>query len=94
MFAAKMPSIAGSIGPYGASLHDGSEYSGSYADSVTKEFLMEWHRPRVQALVEAGVEYLALETIPCLKEGEALVELLREFPRQKAWLSFSCKVSG
>ena len=26
--------------------------------------LMDWHRPRVKALLEAGVDILALETIP------------------------------
>ncbi len=34
-----------------------------------------------------------METIPGLKEAEALVEVLREFPEAKAWLSFSCKVT-
>lgn len=55
--------------------------------------MREWHRPRMQALVEAGVDLLALETIPCQEEAEMLVELLREFPTVKAWLAFSCKVS-
>lgn len=27
----------GSVGPYGAHLHDGSEYDGSYADATTVE---------------------------------------------------------
>jgi homocysteine S-methyltransferase len=54
--------------------------------------MADWHRPRIQALVEAGVDILAFETIPSQAEGEALVELLKEFPEQKAWLSFSCKV--
>lgn len=52
-----------------------------------------WHRPRVQALVEAGVDLLALETIPCQEEAEMLCDLLREFPHIKAWIAFSCKVS-
>jgi S-methylmethionine-dependent homocysteine/selenocysteine methylase len=34
-----------------------------------------------------------METIPSMKEAEALVELLREFPDSKAWLAFSCKVN-
>lgn len=55
--------------------------------------MREWHRPRIQALVEAGVDLLALETIPCQEEAEMLCELLREYPTIKAWLSFSCKVS-
>ena len=29
--------IAGSIGPYGAFLHDGSEYDGRYVDIMSKE---------------------------------------------------------
>lgn len=83
--------IAGSVGPYGACLQDGSEYKGNYMDYMTKEKLIVWHRPRVQALVEAGVDFLAMETIPGFEEAEALVTLLKEFPEQKAWLSFSCK---
>lgn len=55
--------------------------------------MREWHRPRIEALVEAGVDILALETIPCQEEAEMLVDLLREFPHIKAWLAFSCKVS-
>ena len=36
--------VAGSVGPYGACLHDGSEYTGSYINSVSVEELKEWHR--------------------------------------------------
>ncbi|XP_078258903.1 betaine-homocysteine S-methyltransferase isoform X1 [Rhinoraja longicauda] len=86
-----MPLVAGSIGPYGASLHDGSEYSGDYVDQMTKEELKTWHRPQMQSLITAGADLIAMETIPSQKEGEALVELLREFPNSKGWLSFSCK---
>lgn len=46
-----------------------------------------------QALVEVGVDYLGFETIPAQAEGDSLLELLSEFPNQKAWLSFSCRVS-
>lgn len=55
--------------------------------------MREWHRPRIQALVEAGVDLLALETIPCQEEAEMLCDLLRDYPTIKAWLSFSCKVT-
>ncbi|XP_048855060.1 uncharacterized protein zgc:172121 isoform X2 [Brienomyrus brachyistius] len=87
----RVPMVAGSVGPYGAFLHDGSEYSGAYDQDMTVEELMAWHRPRLQCLVSAGADIIAMETIPSLKEAEALVELLREFPASKAWLSFSCK---
>ena len=81
--------IAGSLGSYGACLHDGSEYC---VKRVPRETIKNWHRPRMSALVEAGVDYLAIETIPALAEAEILVELLREFLNQKAWVSFTCKV--
>lgn len=81
--------IAGSVGPYCAAFADGSEYTGSHCNNISLEALIEWHRPRIECLVEAGVDLLAFETIPALKEGEALMKLLREFPGTKAWLSFS-----
>ena len=31
------PLVVGSCGPYGACLHDGSEYTGSYIDHVTEQ---------------------------------------------------------
>ena len=90
----KNPLIAGSCGPYGASLHDGSEYTGEYAADISVEMMKEWHRPRIEALINSNVDLLALETIPCAAEAEAVVELLREYPNTKAWLTFSCKTDG
>ena len=82
------PLVAASIGCYGAFLADGSEYRGDYGLSTQQ--LIDWHRPRMQTLIDAGPDLLACETIPCLQEGEALLELLSEFPHMPAWLSFSC----
>jgi len=90
----RKPLIAGSCGPYGASLHDGSEYTGSYCINVSREFLIDWHRPRICALLEKGVDLLAIETIPCVREAEAVIDLLKEFPDSRAWLSFSCRDDG
>lgn len=87
----RIPLIAGSCGPYGASLNNFSEYTGTYGKDVPCEVLMDWHRPRLRALVNAGVDLIALETIPCAEEAEALMKLLREFPNTKAWISFSCQ---
>lgn len=58
--------IVGSIGPYGAHLHDGSEYSGDYADRISVETIQNWHRIRINAIMDVGVDALAIETIPCL----------------------------
>lgn len=83
------PIVAGSIGPYGAYLADGSEYIGHYG--ITDQQLADFHRPRMKALIEAGVDILAIETIPSLQEAQVLVSLLEEFPEMSAWLSFSMK---
>lgn len=84
------PLIAGSCGPYGASLHDASEYNGTYGKTTSSESIMTWHKPRIQALVDEGVDLLALETIPCIQEARALIKLLKEYPAVKVWFSFSC----
>ncbi|KAK2588220.1 hypothetical protein KPH14_004255 [Odynerus spinipes] len=88
------PLIAGSCGPYGAALHDGSEYNGWYGSQISPKIIKEWHRPRISLLLDAGVDFLALETIPCKEEAKILVELLKEFPKAKAWLCFSCNDDG
>jgi homocysteine S-methyltransferase len=79
--------VAGSVGPYGAALADGSEYRGDYDLSVDE--LRAWHRPRIALLAEFGVDILALETIPCLAEVEALLAEL-DGSGQPCWLSVTC----
>jgi homocysteine S-methyltransferase len=79
--------IAGSVGPYGAALADGSEYRGDYDISIDE--LRRWHRPRIELLTEAGVDILALETIPCLAEVEALLTEI-DGSGQPCWLSITC----
>lgn len=79
--------IAGSVGPYGAALADGSEYRGDYDISIDE--LRQWHRPRIELLVEAGVDVLALETIPCVAEVEALLAEIAG-TGQPCWLSITC----
>lgn len=87
-----LPLVLGSVGPYGAMLHDGSEYDGSYTDKVSKEDVQKWHRVRIDALLAEGVDGLAVETIPCQMEAEAVTELLlKEYPAVKFWVSFQCK---
>jgi homocysteine S-methyltransferase len=83
------PFVAASVGPYGAFLADGSEYRGNYG--LTETELMDFHRPRMKALIEAEADILACETIPSLLEAQALVKLLQEFDTLQAWISFSCR---
>lgn len=88
----RMGLVAGSVGPYGACLHDASEYTGSYMSSTSVEDLKAWHLPRLKALQEAGTDLVATETIPAQKEAEAVVELIEEhFPDLKTYVTFSCK---
>ena len=83
------PFVAASVGPYGAFLADGSEYRGNYG--LTEKDLMDFHRPRMKALVEAGADMIACETIPCLIEAQAIAKLLKEFPNSTAWISFTAR---
>jgi homocysteine S-methyltransferase len=50
---------------------------------------MDFHRPRIKALLEAGADLLACETIPSFLEAQAIARLLKEFPDATAWFSFS-----
>lgn len=83
------PLIAGSVGPYGAFLADGSEYRGDY--NLSEDELIAFHRPRVEALIASGADLLACETIPCGIEARALIRLLTEFPNTPAWFTFTAK---
>jgi homocysteine S-methyltransferase len=83
------PLIAASIGPYGACLHDGSEYHGNY--DIGRQALRDFHRPRMDLLAATAVDLFAFETIPSREEAEVLVELMDDFPDKQAWLSFSCR---
>jgi len=81
------PMIAASIGPYGAALHDGSEYTGSY--KVDSEDLSAFHIDRLNLFDNSDADVLALETIPSIAEVKVLGELLRDC-KTPAWVSFSC----
>ena len=76
--------VAASVGPYGATLADGSEYRGDYGKTVGE--LAAWHRPRLDVLADAGPDILAIETIPALAEVEAIARAL-EGSGHAAWLS-------
>ncbi|MER6252806.1 homocysteine S-methyltransferase [Streptomyces sp. NPDC001584] len=78
--------VAASVGPYGAVLADGSEYRGRYGLSVRE--LAAFHRPRIEALLAAGPDVLAVETVPDSDEAEALLTVLAE-TGAPAWLSYT-----
>lgn len=81
--------VAASIGPYGATLHDGSEYRGDYG--LDEDALAAFHRPRLATLLGAAPDLLACETIPSLLEARAIVGVLHEHPSAQAWVTFTCR---
>lgn len=85
--------IAGSVGPYGAYLADGSEYTGNY--QLSRQQYQNFHRERMQLLAAAGVDLFAFETQPNFEETKALIALLEnEFSTLPAWVSFSVDQQG
>jgi homocysteine S-methyltransferase len=81
--------VAASVGPYGATLADGSEYVGNYGLTVRE--LADWHRRRIEALLSAEPDLLAVETIPAIEEVEAIVTVLEDLPEARAWIACSCR---
>ncbi|MGX7049339.1 homocysteine S-methyltransferase [Pseudolactococcus piscium] len=69
--------IAGSVGPYGAYLSDSSEYTGNYQIADTE--LYTFHAGRIKALIEAGADILAIETIPRLDELQVILSIIATF---------------
>ena len=80
--------IAGSVGPYGAYLSDGSEYTGAY--QISDYELKDFHEERIKALIASGVDVLAIETIPRLDELRVILNIIAviNFP---VWVSISLK---
>jgi homocysteine S-methyltransferase len=78
--------VVASVGPYGAVLADGSEYTGRYGLTATQ--LYDFHRPRLELLASEEPDMFAVETIPDLDEATVLAGLLDEIGIP-AWLSFT-----
>jgi homocysteine S-methyltransferase len=84
--------VAASVGPYGAMLGNGAEYTGDY--DRNEDELVEFHVPRIEALAEAEPDVFAVETIPSFVEAGALTRALERVPEIPAWVSFSCRDGG
>lgn len=83
--------VAGSVGPYGATLPGAREYVGRYGLGVAE--LVAFHRPRVTALLDAGVDVLLVETVPSADELQAIVEVVAEAP-VPVWVSVTTDERG
>ena len=80
--------VAASLGPYGACLADGSEYTGIYDADDTR--IRAFHESRLTLLAESHADLLAIETMPNRRELEIVAELLAE-AEKPAWVSFCCR---
>jgi homocysteine S-methyltransferase len=81
--------IAGSLGAYGAALHNGAEFHGRY--DIGFASLVAFHSERIDAMRETNADFLAFETIPLLDEAKAILEVLGLFPDVAAYISFTCR---
>ena len=83
------PLVGASVGPYGAFLANGAEYTGDY--ELDEDELFAFHERRWHIFAGSPADLIECETIPSEAEGRALLRLLEETPDTWAWLSFSCR---
>ena len=81
--------IAGSLGAYGAALHNGAEFHGRY--DLGHAALVDFHAERIDAILETAADFLGFETIPSLAEAEAILDALVSYPKVAAYISFTCQ---
>ena len=82
------PLCLAGMGPYGAYLADGSEYTGAY--QISDDELTAFHARRAKLLLDAGADILLFETQPSLHE--VLLEArIAEKMGADYWISFSCR---
>ncbi|WP_053226538.1 homocysteine S-methyltransferase [Solirubrobacter soli] len=74
--------VAASVAPYGASLAGGQEYTGDF------DVPAGWHERRVAALIEAGPDFLAIETQPRADEAAHIASLVHDLD---CWVTFTCR---
>ena len=88
--------VAGGLGPYGAYLADGSEYTGAYGIDILEDpGFQEVHLPRIEVLVGEGIDLFALETLPRLDEARALASMVTGLaPQAQCWVSFQVRPDG
>lgn len=80
--------VAASVGPYGATLGDGSEYRAPTVDDAS---LVEFHVARLRVLVATQPDMLAIETISSTREARAILGSLDGLAPIPAWVTFTCR---
>jgi homocysteine S-methyltransferase len=81
--------VAASLGPYGAVLADGSEFTGDYP--LSPRALADFHAPRVEAALHGAPDLILFETLPSMAEAEAVAQVAERFADVPFMASFSAK---
>ena len=79
--------VAASVGPYGAILHDGSEYRGNYG--LTRPQLADFHRERLDVLADDRPRPARHRDDPRRARGRGAGRRAGRRPDLPAWMSFS-----
>lgn len=82
------PRVAASVGPYGAYLANGAEYTGDY--DLNQSELLNFHRDRWHILAEQNPDVMICETTPSFEEAQVYGQLATE-TTIPVWISFSCR---
>jgi homocysteine S-methyltransferase len=93
--------VAASVANYGAHLGDGSEFTGAYAQHMSVQQLVDFLRPHAAILAHASPDLLAFETVPSLRDAQAICTLLdsgdlvrADGSPVEAYVSFQCRDTG
>lgn len=90
----EQPLLAGTCGSYGIANFVDVHNCPHYWDIMPEHALKVWHKNRIQALLNAGVDMLAFDSIPSAKEAGTLIDLLLEHPQTRALITFLCSNTG
>jgi homocysteine S-methyltransferase len=82
--------VAASLGPYGAMLAGGEEYTGDYGPASERD-VERFHERRLRSLLAAGPDCVACETVPRADEAAGLARVLDRLAAPDAWISFACR---
>lgn len=86
--------IGGSLGPYGAYLADGSEYTGTYfTDQDFESKLASYYHDKIEVLLSPRknyrIDFLMFETLPLAQEAELILSHMRKYSGAPVVFSFS-----
>jgi len=80
--------VAGSLGPFGATLGPGGEYSRS--PQIEFDALYAFHAERLRSMACARPDVFLFETISSQAEGLVIAHAARDLGLRNVWMSFTC----